>query len=172
MKTVKFKTLAILLVVGLLSINTSIFAQKGKNMQMGNNKAMCNIPNLTQEQQTKIETLKTAHMQEIINYRTQLAEKRARRNTLMTAKDVDLKAVNKVVDEMGSIKTQMQKSGAKHHNEVRTLLTDEQKVFFDNHYIQKRKNRMGQGRHGQGRHGQGMRGGNGNINRQGRGMNE
>ena len=166
MKKVKFKTIALLLVAALLSINTSVFAQTGKNMRMGDNKAICTIPNLTQEQQTKIEKLKTAHMQEMINYKTQLAEKKAHKNTLMVAKEIDLKAVNKVVDEMSAIKAKMQKSNAKHHKNVRSLLTDEQKVFFDQRYI-KRKNCMRQGRHGKG-----MRDGNRNMNRQGRGMNK
>ncbi|MCK5823547.1 MAG: Spy/CpxP family protein refolding chaperone, partial [Bacteroidales bacterium] len=136
MKKVKFKTLALLLFAALLSINTSVFAQKG-NMQMMNTKN-CNIPNLTEEQETKIEKLRTAHMQEMINFKTQFAEKKAHKNTLMTAKTVDLKAVNKVVDEMSSMKAQTQKSNAKHHNDVRNLLTDEQKVFFNNHYLNKR----------------------------------
>lgn len=167
MKTVKFKTLALLIVAVLISINTSIFAQNGKNMQMWNNKTICNIPNLTQEQQTKIEKLKTAHMQEMLNFRTQLAEKKAHENTLMTAKTVDIKAVDKVIDEMSSIKTKMQKSNVKHHNDIRNLLTDEQKVFFDNHYIQRKRHGMGQGRHGKG-----MRNGNGNMHRQYQGMNK
>lgn len=171
MKTLKFKTLTLLLVVAMLSINTNIFAQKGQNMQMGN-KAMCNIPNLTQDQQTKIETLKTAHMQEMIGFKTQLAEKKAHENTLMTAKTVDLKAVNKVIDEISNIKAKMQKSNAKHHNDVRNLLTDEQKVFFDNHYIHMKGNGMGHGmRKGMmRRQGKGMRGKN--MPQQGQRMNK
>lgn len=173
MKNLKFKTLTLLLAMALLSINTSIFAQNGQNMKMGN-KAMCNIPNLTQDQQTKIEKLKTVHMREMISFKTQLAEKKAHKNTLMTAKTIDLKAVNKVIDEMSSIKTQMQKNNAKRHNDVRNLLTDEQKVFFDNHYLQMKKHGMRQGmRKGMmGRQGNGMRGCRGNMQRQGQGMNK
>ena len=167
MKKMKFKTIALLLVATLLSINTNIFAQNGKNMQQGEKKIICTIPNLTQEQQTKIEKLKTAHMQEMINYKTQLAEKKAHKNTLMVAKNVDLKSVNKVIDEMSAIRAEMQKTGAKHHNDVRNLLTDEQKVFFDSHYLQGKRKGMKQGRHEKG-----MRAGNHNMNRQGSGMNK
>ena len=144
MKQVKFKTLALLMVATLLSINTSVFAQKG-NMQMHNNRN-CNIPNLTEEQETKIEKLRTAHMQEMLSQKTQLEEKKAHKKSLMVAKEIDLKAINKTIDEMSAIRVNMQKMKAKHHKAVRSLLTDEQKVFFDNHYLNKRSNNRAYGR--------------------------
>ncbi|MBE9469584.1 MAG: Spy/CpxP family protein refolding chaperone [Bacteroidetes bacterium] len=168
MKKVKFKSLALLMVAALLSINTSIFAQKA-NMQMMNTKN-CNIPNLTEEQETKIEKLRTAHMEDMIGYKTQFEEKKAHKKSLMVAKAIDLKTVNKTIDEMSAIRVKMQKMKAKHHKDVRSLLTPEQKVFFNNRYINKRGNNKSYGRRGNGmRNGTGNKMGNGTGNGNGMG---
>lgn len=177
MKHLKFKTIGLLLVAGLLCVNTNIFAQKGNgfgngngngngnNQWNGSNQGYCqNIPDLTEEQQSKIEKLRTAHLKEVQSNRNILNEKRAHLQTLRTADKVNMDAIHKTIDEISVIRTSLQKNREQHIQDVRILLTDDQRVYFDNH---NRNQRHGQG-YGRG-NGQGRGHGYGNGNRQGRG---
>ena len=51
--------------------------------------------------------------------------------TLETAENPDIKAINNLIDEMSVIKTKMAKDRAANHQEVRKLLTEEQRIKFD-----------------------------------------
>jgi Spy/CpxP family protein refolding chaperone len=42
--------------------------------------------------------------------------------------------VNRVIDEMGELRTQMMKQRVAHNQSIRELLTGEQRVFFDAHH--------------------------------------
>ncbi len=135
MKSTKFKISALALFAALISV-TSLSAQQmngtGPGQGQGQGKGYCqNIPNLTAEQQTKIEKLRTAHLKEMLPLRNQMNEKRARLQTLQTAENADINAINATIDEMGVIRTTMQKKSAAHKQEIRKLLTDEQKIYFD-----------------------------------------
>ena len=142
MKNLKFRTIGMLLVAGLLCVNTNIFAQRGNgngngqgNRQFNGNGQgyYCNnIPDLTEDQQTKIGKLRTAHLKEMQNSRNQLAEKKARLQTLRTAENANMVAINKTVDEKSVIQTSMQKNREQHFQDVRIILTNDQKVNFDN----------------------------------------
>ncbi len=161
MKNVKFGTIGMLLIAMLLSVNTNVLAQKGygNGQGIGNGPGFfCNnIPNLTADQQTKIDELRITHLKEMQNSRNQLAEKQARLQTLRTADKADMNTLNKTIDEIGVIRTSMQKNREEHLQDVRNLLTDDQKVYFDNFkrgrgYGQSYCRGNGQGR-GQGRRG-------------------
>ncbi len=171
MKNLKFKTVGMLILAVLLSVNINAFGQKGNgggsgngNRQgMANGQGTCsNIPNLTADQKTKIEGFRTTHLKGQQKNGNVLAEKRARLQTLRTADNVDLKAVNKTIDEMSVLRTNMAKSREKHLQDVRNLLTAEQKLYFDNSGRGKGKGNV-RGSNGQGR-------GTGNGKGQGRGQ--
>ena len=142
MKSLKLETIGMLFIAILLSANTNVFAQKGYgsgygqgNGQFNENDrgAFCNnIPNLTADQQTDIDKLKTAHWKEMQNGRNQMAEKRARLQTLRSADNADMNTINKTIDEMSVIRTGMQKNREQHFQDVRNVLTDDQRVYFDN----------------------------------------
>ena len=164
MKTIKLLSLA--LAVTLFSFGTEINAQKNQGNQgrsfQNNQNRECRIPDLTDTQKSKIEILRTKQLKESTVYKSLMAEKRAHLNTLRIADKVDTKAINKTIDEMGALRTKHLKNSEAHRQAVRTLLTDNQKVYFD----LRRGNRgnkgnrgMGQGR-GQNR-GHGMKGGHG-----------
>ena len=124
---------------------------QGYGQGYGRNYCLNAIPDLTDEQKTKIEDLRTAHMKEMQNFRNQMREKRAHLITLQTADKVDMKAVNSTIDEMTALKNQQMKSNAAHRQEVRNLLTDSQKVYFDAHAGNRGHGKgMGQGRRGGG----------------------
>ncbi len=136
MKSLKFKSLVILISLFLIS-NSDILAQRGMGQKgtgqrgAGFANGQCNLPNISKEQQAKISKLRTAHMKESQKTRNIMGEKRARLQTLQTADKVDMKAVNKTIDEIGVLRTEMHKKRATHRQSVRNLLTDEQKVVFD-----------------------------------------
>ncbi len=152
MKRLEVITLALLMLVGV-----SAFAQPGQGrMLRGDNnrgnqrfeRFECNIPNLTDEQQAKITDLRVKHLKETTPLRNEQRERMARLRTLETADKVDLTAVNKTIDEISAIRTQVLKKNAAHRVEVASLLTDEQKVFVN----ARRGNRMNNGfRRGNGR---------------------
>ena len=137
MKSSKLNVLTLMVAVILMSFSNLANAQKqGKGQGQGwNQKNMqgmhCNIPNLTDEQQKKMEKMRTANMKEMLQFRNAMAEKKAHLNTLRTADKADMNAINKVIDEMGAMKITMMKKREAHRQEVRQILTDDQRVFFD-----------------------------------------
>ncbi len=124
--------LAILMLAG-----TQGFAQRGRNFKSNVNRPYRNdgtswrIPDLTADQETQIEALRVDHWKEMNNYRNQMNEFRARKRTLNTIDKADLKEINSVIDRMTEVHNKMMKASAKHRQDVRKQLTDEQKVYFD-----------------------------------------
>jgi Spy/CpxP family protein refolding chaperone len=96
------------------------------------------IPNLTEEQQTKIHELRMVHMKAMLKYKNEINEKEARLNTLQTEDNADMDKIYKVIDEIGALETEMNKKKALLHQEIRKLLNDEQRVFFDTRPYNKR----------------------------------
>jgi len=162
MKDLKIKTAGLLLFAVFLSLSSVLSAQGygrgyGRMNGAGNGYFCNNLPNLTEEQKTKLDAMRTEHWKSVQNDRNLIAEKAAHLRTLRTADNVDMKAINKTIDEMNVIRTQMQKSREKHIQDVRSILTDEQRVYFDNF-----QSRRGQGfGRGTGRCGRGYGRGNG-----------
>ena len=161
MKTLKSK-ITLLFIVLLAGLQINSYAQpmnakqgrgNGYGYGQGYERGYClnAIPDLTDEQKTKIEDLRTAHMKEMQNFRNQMREKRAHLITLQTAGKVDMKAVNSTIDEMTALKNKHMKSNVAHRQEVRNLLTDNQKVYVDAHIGNKGCGKgMGHGRKGGG----------------------
>lgn len=116
-----------------ISANTFAQGQKGMGQKSDSSKACFNIPNLTADQQTKIEGLRTKHIKEVTPLQNELAEKRAHLNTLESVEKPDMAAINKTIDEISAIDTKLMKLRASHRVEVASLLTDEQKVAFKAH---------------------------------------
>ena len=143
MKTIRLTT-GMLILLMFLGINS--MAQP-----MNSGKKCTNIPNLTSEQQTKLADLRTAHMKEMLNYRNQMAEKKAGLQSLRTADKADINAINKLIDEMGNLHTKMMKSKEKHYQAVRSILTDEQRVYFDSFKGNHKKHKGMKGMKGNGK---------------------
>jgi len=154
----KQKLMAILFSVVLLAGTGSILqAQPGQGAGQGQGYWCKAIPGLTEDQQKQIDELRTDHLKKMTSFRNQIRENRAHYQTLMSEENVDMNAVNKNIDAYTSLRNSMMKESAAHRQSVRNLLTDEQKVYFDNMRHGKGKG-MGYGR-GPGRHGnRGMRG--------------
>ncbi len=131
MKTSKLKTLTLLLASVLFIGVSQMQAQRGQIRGTKGQGQTCNIPDLTEEQQKKIDDLKVVHQKKMLNSRNLIREKKAKLNTLRTADKADMNAINKIIDETGNIHTQMMKDREAHRQEVRSLLTEKQRVFYD-----------------------------------------
>ncbi|UCF71686.1 MAG: periplasmic heavy metal sensor [candidate division WOR-3 bacterium] len=131
-----------LLAAAVMVLAGSAYAQK-PDMEMehggrrcmveGRGEHMMMIPDITEQQKEQIKSLRVEHMKEMKPLRNQLAEKKARLNTLTTADKVDMSEVNKIIDEIGKMKTGIMKLKEQHRQDVRKLLTDDQRLFFDSH---------------------------------------
>lgn len=156
MKTMK--KVAILAIVVLMISGTNLFAQAGRNFSNQgkgyNQNQMCQrIPDLTEDQIAKIEALRVVHLKEITKHRNEMNVLRAKKQVLMTSDNADMKAINTVIDQMSSLRNKQMKAAAKHQQDVRNLLTDEQKIYFDSRPMNRHGNgnKMGRSRHGNGR---------------------
>jgi Spy/CpxP family protein refolding chaperone len=90
----------------------------------------CGILNLTPEQAAKIENLKIEHQKALLLLQTDLKTKRLELRQLMNEK-ADQKTLEAKIDELAKVGANIQKKCLAHRNEVRGLLTDEQKKSFD-----------------------------------------
>lgn len=95
--------------------------------------ACLNIPNLTEDQEDKIEDLRVEHMRNMMDYRNELAAKKVELRKLETAEKADMKAIESVIDEISVIKAKMMKEHASHRQDIRKILTEKQRVYFDAH---------------------------------------
>lgn len=91
------------------------------------------IPNLTDEQKAKIKDLRLATYKETKVFKNQLGELNARKRTLESADKADFKAIDANIDEIARVKASIMKARAHFKQQVRALLTDEQRLAFDMH---------------------------------------
>lgn len=128
--------------VALLFLVTTAFAQmpemkperaEGEGHCKGRGERMMMIPDLTDQQMEQMKSMRTEHMKEMQSLRNQIGEKKARLRTLSTTDKVNMTEINKVIDEMGEMRTQMMKMREQHRQNIRKMLTDDQRIFFDSH---------------------------------------
>jgi Spy/CpxP family protein refolding chaperone len=91
------------------------------------------IPDLTDEQKEQMEDLHIEHMKAVQSVHNKINEKEARLRTLQTADKVNMSEINKTIEDIGQMRTELMKLKAAHHQKIRSLLTDNQRVFFDAH---------------------------------------
>ncbi len=97
------------------------------------------IPDLTEAQEKQMKTLRLEFMKNIMPVKNIIGEKKAKLHSLKSAEKADITAINKQIDEIGILKTQIEKEQAKLEQDIRKLLTEEQRLFFDMHK-EKREN--------------------------------
>lgn len=114
---------------------------------------------LTEEQQTTITSLRTEHYKTMTPLWNKMAELKARERTLLSEEIVDMKAVNKTIDEQSDLMNSMRKIQTEHQVTVKSNLTDEQVMKLQQRrlYAQRDGFRGNGGRRGAGM-GRGYRG--------------
>ncbi|MEA3446113.1 MAG: periplasmic heavy metal sensor [Bacteroidota bacterium] len=95
------------------------------------------IPDMTEEQETQMKTLHLEMGKFMLPIKNELKEKEARLNSLKTAEKVDMAAINDQIEAIGALKIKMEKKHAEHEQDVRKMLTEEQRLHFDMHIGQK-----------------------------------
>jgi Spy/CpxP family protein refolding chaperone len=99
--------------------------------------------NLTDAQKEAFKKSSLEMHKKIQPIRNELGEAEAHQRTLMTAEKPDIKAINKNIERIGELKVEMAKIAAAQRLEMRSLLTDEQRMKLD--MFRERKT-TGQGR--------------------------
>ena len=102
-----------------------------QEMQKQNSETRQNAINLTDAQKEAFKKSRIALEKQLQPIRNELGETEARQRTLTTTDKPDMDAINKNMDKIGSLKTQMAKLQTKHHLELRAQLTEEQRLMFD-----------------------------------------
>lgn len=129
----------------LLSLAVDVFAQplRGRNQQapggrhraeffQGRQQESClGIESLTSEQREQLSALVIQRMDESNRHRLRMDELRNRKRILMLERDADMSGVDQVIDQMEALRSQWMKDNVAHHQEIRNLLTDEQRILFD-----------------------------------------
>jgi len=101
---------------------------------------------LTDEQKTKIEEIHFTAMKSMKSVNNTIGEKEAKLKTLSSADSPDLKAISKVAQEIGDLRTQMFVNQVQTKQEVRALLDEKQKLKFDNmNMMMGKKDHQGRG---------------------------
>lgn len=101
------------------------------------------ILDMTDEQKEKVKTLRISLLKDTGPIENELKEKKATLNTLSSAETVDKKAMEKIIEEIGELNTKLMLAREFHKQDVRAILTEEQRVFFDRKDDHKRGMRHG-----------------------------
>jgi Spy/CpxP family protein refolding chaperone len=132
-----FRVLALAAFVAMVAISTLQAApdcqKKGDHEKMMGEGCMmmCNqLPNLSAEQKVMLEKLCAEHQKLMAAAKADI-EKQTLEMKAMMKDPVDVKKVEAEIDEIAKRKADMQKKCLAHRLAVRALLTDEQKVKFD-----------------------------------------
>ena len=136
----------------LIMLSFTILAQGGYGRHArhdkglyGSDQGYCqHLPGLTDEQKEQIDQLRVSHLKKVKDLKNELNEKMARQRTLMTADKANLDEINMNIDGITGVKNKLMKENAAHHQAVRALLTEEQRLLFDQKPISKGKHGIGQ----------------------------
>jgi Spy/CpxP family protein refolding chaperone len=106
--------------------NVNTYAEEGASQ------GYCsNIPNLTDEQQSALNKLRTNHLKKANLMRAQIQEKRAQLNTLRLSEKPDMDKINRTIDEVAELRADLMKEREAHLQAVKSQLNDDQKAWFD-----------------------------------------
>ena len=125
----------------------------GQNQQFIGNQGnqhqrMVQYLQLTAEQQEQIQNIRLNGQKSMQPLRLQMQEKNARLRTLTLSGNYDQTAVNNLISEIGDLHASMLKMRISHRQQIRSLLTKDQQVKFDNFHLnmKNRNGRMGRSR--------------------------
>jgi Spy/CpxP family protein refolding chaperone len=97
------------------------------------------ISDLTDKQKESIKAIRLDKLKDVKDKRNILNEKNARLQTLRTSDEPDMKEIDQLVDEISQLKGDIAKREEKAIQEIRALLTEEQRLEFDMHMSKRRE---------------------------------
>jgi len=144
------KTAAVFLLALLMgtATNAQPNRQKGGGFAYGDGEGKLSYLDLTETQNEQLTQLRTEHYNTMKPLRAKMAEIRAKERTLLSEENVDLKEIDKVVDQQTELMNQMRKLQIKHQVAVKEVLTDEQVMKLEQR--QRHPARLGDARKGHG----------------------
>ena len=90
-----------------------------------------NLPDLTEEQQSSIRQIHLDFQKQTLQMNNQIREKEAQLRTQMTNEKVNQGQIDKLVEEIGALNTSVAKARTATHMKVRAVLTEDQRILFD-----------------------------------------
>lgn len=135
MKTKRFFSATIIALM--LFGSMSLIAQPISYMRKGHD------IKFTDEQKAKIKEIHMTSYKEIKALHNQMGELKAKQRTLTTADKPDINAINANIDDISKVQNKLMKIKASSHQQIRALLTDEQKMIFDSKMEHKGKRMQG-----------------------------
>lgn len=121
MKTNQFLSAVAIMLLG----SATLFAQRGPMVHKENS------VKFTEDQKAKIKEIRMASYKEMKALNNQMGELKAKQRTLVTADKPDMNAINGNIDEITKVQNKMMKLKASNQQQIRALLTDEQKMQYD-----------------------------------------
>lgn len=91
------------------------------------------IPNLTEEQKSKLLTLQTTHLQKVTDLRNSLHEKKAQLRSAMSGSTADEKKALQIAKDINALQATLQEERIKHYFAIANTLTDDQKKWWFSH---------------------------------------
>lgn len=89
------------------------------------------LPNLSEEQKEKMKEIMTETEKQMLPIRSKLQTKEAELNELLIVEKPDRSAIDRKIDEIAALKTEIRKKCVDTRLKIRELLTPEQRVKFD-----------------------------------------
>ena len=130
-----FKLLVAIIVV--LGLSLSVMAQPYQRRQMPQQsmKAHTGLQflDLTEEQKDQIKEIHLVHMKDVQPNKDEVKINRAKINALLNNDDPDMKEIVSLVEANGKLLTHIQVKRIDEKINVRSLLTDGQKIIYDAH---------------------------------------
>jgi periplasmic protein CpxP/Spy len=140
MKRTKLRSMSFFSLIALLLFVTSLDAQmRGRESERGlrgdgpRRAEIHNELNLTEEQETKLTALSAEHQKAMIDKRAALQKARLDIRAEMVKDQPDMQAVEKMIRNREALRSEMQLNRVQHWNEIREMLTPEQREIWNQH---------------------------------------
>ncbi len=134
----KTKSLSLAALIMAVLFSMQLMAQKGGQSPKGDNdqfprkeRFLDRLPGITDQQKEEIKKIHLQTMKAQQPLKNEKDELQAKLKTLTTVDQPDTKAVNAVIEKIGSINTEMMKKRVSEKLSIRNLLTEEQRIVFD-----------------------------------------
>ena len=134
---IRFLTLTLVALFAITAVHAQKPDREQQNMQprdrMNRNEMMAESFNnfFTKEQQEQVKSIRLETAKQVQPLRNELRELQAHQQTLSTSDKPDMKAIYQNIDEMTEVQGNIRKIMAKQQQDIRSLLTEEQKLKFD-----------------------------------------
>lgn len=129
-----FKLLVAIIVV--LGLSLSVMAQPNRGYKAHRPmmvKSGLQMLNLTEEQKDQIKEIHLSHIKDVQPLRDKVKINRVKVDALLKRDEPDMKEIVNLVEANGKLLTQIQVKGIEQKINVRSLLTEEQKIIYDAH---------------------------------------